>query len=376
MRGLNAAPAGKFAAAVLRGVGHVMLQNNPWTGLLFLAGIFVDSWDYGLYALLGTVVATGAAQICGASREDLSAGLFGFNGTLTALALALYLRPNAALPIYVIVAAALSALVMAALRGLPAIRGRELTAPFVLTSWLFLAGVFLFARPPAAPPLGAPHLAVGAPAAATFSPAQTFSAILNGVGQVMFQQNIWTGAIFLLALAVNSRISCAAAALGAAPSAMAQGLYGFNAVLTAIALAGLYFLLRPATVLLAFFAVWVSTIVYAAMAVAFGPLGWPTLAAPCVLTTWLFLASAGPLPACGTWLSPRPARRNRTWPAPGGRRWAGRRAPARAQCGLTPHATPPPGSAAPRGPQARQRRARQLRATAPRRPGRSLGRLG
>ncbi|MDP2944337.1 MAG: urea transporter, partial [bacterium] len=29
---------------ILRGVGQVMLQNNALTGLLFLVGIFYNSW--------------------------------------------------------------------------------------------------------------------------------------------------------------------------------------------------------------------------------------------------------------------------------------------------------------------------------------------
>jgi hypothetical protein len=46
---------------LLRGVGQVMFQNNPITGLLFLVGIFINSYEYGLTALLRLVVATFAA---------------------------------------------------------------------------------------------------------------------------------------------------------------------------------------------------------------------------------------------------------------------------------------------------------------------------
>src|SRR5690349_11909597 len=84
-----------FADSVLRGVGQVMLQNNPITGLLFLLGIFIGDWVAGLYALLGTVAATETASLFGAPHDDINQGLYGFNGTLTGLGLAFYLQHNA-----------------------------------------------------------------------------------------------------------------------------------------------------------------------------------------------------------------------------------------------------------------------------------------
>ncbi len=87
-------PLGRFADRVLRGVGQVMMQNNPLTGQLFLIGIFFNDWVAGLYALLGTAVATETAMLIGAPRDEVSQGLFGLNGTLTALGLAFYLERN------------------------------------------------------------------------------------------------------------------------------------------------------------------------------------------------------------------------------------------------------------------------------------------
>lgn len=47
--------------ALLRGVGQVMFQNSSTTGLLFLVGIFLNSYECGLTALLGLVAAIGGA---------------------------------------------------------------------------------------------------------------------------------------------------------------------------------------------------------------------------------------------------------------------------------------------------------------------------
>ena len=41
-----------MADTLLRGVGQVMFQNNPLTGLLFLVGIFVNSFKLGGAGLL------------------------------------------------------------------------------------------------------------------------------------------------------------------------------------------------------------------------------------------------------------------------------------------------------------------------------------
>lgn len=77
---------------LLRGVGQVMLQNNPMTGLLFLVGIFLNSHEYGLTALLELVVATLAAYLLGADQTLIRNGRFGFNGVLTGITLSVFLQ--------------------------------------------------------------------------------------------------------------------------------------------------------------------------------------------------------------------------------------------------------------------------------------------
>lgn len=131
-----------FAEWVLRGVGQVFLQNNPLTGALFLCGIFLSSRTAGLYAVVGTVVATGTAMLLGVPRRSLVQGLFGFNGTLTAIGLSLYLRNDWQLLCLVIVASAASSVLAAALQKFLSTHDiPTLTAAFVATTWLFLAGL-------------------------------------------------------------------------------------------------------------------------------------------------------------------------------------------------------------------------------------------
>jgi urea transporter len=307
-------PAVGVVDTLLRGVGQVMFQNNPLTGLLFLVGIFVNSFKFGGTALLGVATSTLAAHLLGADRGLIRAGLFGFNGVLVGIGLAFFLEFDVLLAVYIVLGAAVSTIVMMALINLlspwdmPA-----LTAPFVLAAWLLLFAVYQFAfiRPseliaPAVPDPEAAvqtdlrELATGA-GAVGLTAANLAHGFFRGVGEVMFQDNLLTGVIFLVAILVNSRISAAFAALGSALAlltaltlggdgvAIYHGLYGFNAVLCAIALGGLFFVLTWKSALYALLAVVFSVPVFAAIAVLLSPIGMPALTAPFVLTTWLFL---------------------------------------------------------------------------------------
>jgi len=259
-------PAVAVVDTLLRGIGQVMFQNNPLTGLLFLVGIFVNSLKFGGAALLGLAASTLAAHLLGADRTLIRNGLFGFNGVLVGIGLAFFLEFDVLLAVYIVLGAAVSTIVMMALINLltpwdmPA-----LTAPFVLTAWLLLFAVYQFdflsptelIAPLAPDPATVVQtelreLATGAGGLTVANLAHGF---FRGVGEVMFQDNLVTGVIFLLAILVNSRISAAFAAAGSAVAlltalalgsdgvAIYHGLYGFNAVLCAIALGGLFFVL-------------------------------------------------------------------------------------------------------------------------------------
>src|SRR5512136_1219578 len=82
----------RFIDVNLRGSGQVMFQNNPLTGLLFLAGIFWGSYtagmpQVGIGALLALVVATLTAMAINVDNKSLRIGLYGFNGILVGAAL-------------------------------------------------------------------------------------------------------------------------------------------------------------------------------------------------------------------------------------------------------------------------------------------------
>ncbi|MGN6562929.1 MAG: urea transporter [Thermomicrobiales bacterium] len=298
-------PLGHFVDIVLRGVAEVFLQNSPVTGLLFLIGIFIGSYVAGLYALLATVISTATAMVFGVPRSQLDQGMYGFNGTLTGLALAFYMTHNLALVGYVILAAIFVTIVTAFLAdALHPSQIPMLTSPFVLTSWLFIAALYNFGRLRGATTLAAAHLPVHAALVSVApTPADVLAGFLNGVAQVMFQQNVWTGVAFLIGLLINSRISCAAAIVGSLvglgvawalngdTSAMRDGLYGFNSVLTAVDLGGIYYLISGRTTVFTIVAAIVTAVTYSALGTVLAPVGLPVLTAAFVLITWICLIS-------------------------------------------------------------------------------------
>ncbi len=126
--------------------------------------------------------------------------------------------------------------------------------------------------------------------------------LLRGVGQVVFQNNAYSGALLLLGLALHDVRFAAVAALGAflsnvlaalwgvAAGPLRQGVYGFNGVLVGIAL--LYFLqasvLSAAVLLLALA---VALLLQQALERAFAG-RCPTLTAPFVLASLLVFLAA------------------------------------------------------------------------------------
>ena len=82
----------RFVDVNLRGIGQVMFQDNPLTGLLFFVAIGWGSYAAGMPqvaigGLVAVVAATLTAQWLRVDAADLGAGLYGYNAYLVGLAL-------------------------------------------------------------------------------------------------------------------------------------------------------------------------------------------------------------------------------------------------------------------------------------------------
>ena len=220
-----------------RGIGQVMFQNNALSGLLMLIGIFLNSWEMGILALGGNIISTLTAYFSGYGRDDIKNGLYGFNGTLVGIAVGVFMELSIGSLLLMAVASCISTWIVRLFsfqRSLP-----EFTAPFILSVWGLL-GLCAWIMPDI--------LLVSDKVTDTTQGINYFQVLSFGIGQVMFQGNIWTGLFFLIGILVNSRTAAFYTILGALlPLPLAillgidaetlnMGLMGYNGVLCAIAL--------------------------------------------------------------------------------------------------------------------------------------------
>ncbi|MBU8880704.1 urea transporter [Bacillus sp. FJAT-29790] len=123
-----------------RSFAQVFFQEDVLSGILILIGVFWAGWRFGLYAVLGAVVAILTTLSLGGEISLINWGLYGYNAILTIIAVGMIFDAESRFaPLTGIIAAAISVIITASLDtwllpfGLPV-----LTMPFVLTTWLFL----------------------------------------------------------------------------------------------------------------------------------------------------------------------------------------------------------------------------------------------
>ncbi len=301
-------PALRFVDINLRAIGQVMFQNNPLTGLFFVAAIAWGSFAAGapeilIAGLVAVVTATLVAMWLGVETSALHAGLYGFNAVLVGLALATFLAPGALLWLYVVLGAAVSVVAMLAIaNALKLWDVAALTAPFVLVTWILLLATYGFSGLSGA---GLPSAAVIAP----FEPAPGMAmglgdfllGTLLSVSQVFLKASPIAALLFLGGLAVGSPAAAAFAFFGAILAILTAhlfgaesdlivgGLLGFSPVLTAVAIGTVFNQTGLRVALYAALATIFTVIAQAGFDVALRPFAIPALTAPFILVTWIFL---------------------------------------------------------------------------------------
>ncbi|RMH84721.1 urea transporter [Pseudomonas sp. AOB-7] len=118
--------------AVLRGLGQVIFLDAPLAGLALLLGLLLADRRAALWAVLGSSAGFALALLQGWPSDGALAGLYGYNASLAAIALAQVQRN----PI-----APLCGLLLALLLqpGFAALEIPALTMPFILACWLVKA---------------------------------------------------------------------------------------------------------------------------------------------------------------------------------------------------------------------------------------------
>lgn len=222
------------------GFSQVFLLQSALSGALILAGLFCNSWQLALLALLGCLVSRAVASLWRDTKSEIADGLYGFNGALVGIAIGVYWEISWLSILLLVIGAALSTWLARAFRRHAQLPG--LTAPFIIAVWALLL-VSLLAPQGVGLLDSAAQLEEGQPLWRRLG-----VALGDSVGQVMFQANVLTGLLFFLAIAWESRRKALYALLGAlipmlvipfVPEAVwREGLLGYNAVLCAIYWAG------------------------------------------------------------------------------------------------------------------------------------------
>eukprot|EP00063_Salmo_salar_P021480 XP_013996315.1 PREDICTED: urea transporter 2-like isoform X2 [Salmo salar] len=227
---------------VLRGVAQVMFVNNPLSGLLITFGLVLQNPWWGLNGLLGSLASTLSALLIRQNRGAISAGLYGYNGTLVGMLMCVF-PSKGDCPI---VSSALGSVFSK--WDLPVF-----TLPFNILVCLHMAA--MGSNHPYFPevlmqPKSSLHLNT---TLAEQSIPQLLMAVPVGVGQVYGCDCPWTGGIFIIALLLSSPTICMHAVLGsivgvvsglvlAAPREdIYSGLWGYNSCLSCIAIGGVFY---------------------------------------------------------------------------------------------------------------------------------------
>src|SRR5690554_1703500 len=230
-----------FIDEVLKGISQILLQENHWTGLLFLLGMLIGHWSYAAAALLATVVGTLFARIIKLDPLLIKKGIYGYNPALVGVTLTFLFDKT---PIVWALVVGVGGILTVLIHHYFILKKITVfTFPYIIVAWVsyFFINQFELLEPSTIQ-----RMAVDA---STIRYGDYFASI-GGFGEVIFQENIVASLIIFLGVYISTPI---AALYGLIASLLATllsqvfgqstelvyvGLFGFNAILTAIVFSG------------------------------------------------------------------------------------------------------------------------------------------
>ncbi|KAF6729630.1 Urea transporter 2 [Oryzias melastigma] len=265
---------------VLRGASQVMFVNNPLSGLLIFAGLILQNYWWALNGFVGTLFATISALILQQDRGAIAAGLYGYNGILVGLLMAVFsnagnwywwlLLPNIFMSMMCpVVSSALASI--NSRWDLPVF-----TLPFNILVCLHMVATghynHHFPQVLIQPRTELPNITWD-----ELDVAKLFMSIPVGIGQVYGCDNPWTGGIFI------------SLALAAPFGDIYFGLWGYNCVLACIAVGGMFYALTWQVHLLAITCAFFCAYLGSAIANIMSTFGLPACTWPFCLSALTFL---------------------------------------------------------------------------------------
>jgi len=266
---------------------HILFSRSPVVGLLVVLATMVSPRAF-VFGGIAVCAANGFALLFDLEKEAVEDGSYGYNALLVGLGLGQSFEATETAWLITVIAAAACVLFTSALRSLLGGLANlpSLSIPFLLVFYLILNSAGFIGLTPAA------HAADGGgPLAVQFA---------RSLGGLFFLPRPDAGALILLALLIHSRIGALLAMLAfgmmylfhaAMPwlGGVAVGVLGYNAVLMAMALGGVFFVPSPSSFGLALLGAAVSSLVAVGLIAPLARLGLPTLILPFNVTLLGFL---------------------------------------------------------------------------------------
>jgi urea transporter len=293
--------------ASLKGISQVLFIENAVSGVIILIAITISSYTLGIIALLSSIVGTLIGKIGGAPANSISTGLYGYNSALSGMAISLFLTGNSKW-IIALVAAAITAIFAATMvhfmkdADLPI-----LTISFIILTWLMLLVSYRLKAFQLSDSLVPQSLAYWELNIA--GPINWIEGFFDGIGQIFFLDNTLSGVLLFIAVfwagwklglfaVIGSAVALLVAyGLGGEHTLISLGLYGYNAILTCMAV-GVVFSMdaNRFRYISGIVAACVTVLLTASISAWILPYGLPVLTLPYVLCTWLFLGARKVLP--------------------------------------------------------------------------------
>jgi urea transporter/murein DD-endopeptidase MepM/ murein hydrolase activator NlpD len=283
------------AAAGLLGYAQVVFSDHPGVGALLLLATALSP-RVGLSGVAAVLLGQALARLLALGDAALARGRYGYNPLLAGLAVGALFEPGAGtvalLALAVVAVVFLEAALESALGGVFALP--LLSLPSVLVTWLAVAAapfIGIVARtPPALLPEAAPDWL---PALAGL--------YLRSLGAIFFSPSLAAGALVLAGLVLFSRIATLLSLLGfGVAAALTSGVFTLasdgallvlcaNAMLTAVALGGIWFVPQRSAFLLAAGAALLTTLATVGATALLRPFSLPVLLLPFNLTMLVVL---------------------------------------------------------------------------------------
>ncbi|MEZ8350630.1 urea transporter [Vibrio splendidus] len=231
---------------LLNGIGQVYFTPSVMTSTLLLLAISIESLALAFLTLFGASCSYGFVLLTNKPSHDIENGMYALNGALIGLFIGNFFGVTPLLVLVAVLGALLTVPIANIVFRFKKYRGY--TSAFILTSWLIYAIQSTLDLSAFSAPDSALMPFISIEANSWFNLPPVVIPFLKGISQVSFIENALSGLVILVAIAINNLkhaiwvvlaviISTVFSGLiGASSELVAQGLYGYNAILATLAL--------------------------------------------------------------------------------------------------------------------------------------------